>query len=119
MNRMNIAIAGGSVAGCAAAAALLADGHHVAVFERSPRALTGRGAGIGTQASVLRSMVERGLVDRDMPTFHAEGFPHVGRTIDQEPLGRTAWVAPVTIEVLNWGDLYGNLRRREIGRAHV
>lgn len=109
---LSIGIVGGSIAGCAAAVALMRAGHRVRVFERSPGALVGRGAGIGTQLSVLRSLVEHDLVDADMPHFHAENLPHVGRTTADERLGRTAWSIPITIEMLNWGDLYHNLRRR-------
>lgn len=115
--RLSVGIVGGSIAGCAAAVTLVHAGHRVTVFERSPGELEGRGAGIGTQLSVLRSLVERGLIDADMPYFHAEGFhadgfPHVGRTTADERLGHTAWVAPITTELLNWGDLYRSLRER-------
>jgi 2-polyprenyl-6-methoxyphenol hydroxylase-like FAD-dependent oxidoreductase len=74
--------------------------------------LVGRGAGIGTQLSVLRFLAKRDLIDAGIPSFHAEGFPHVGRTTADERLGRTAWVVPITIEMLNWGDVYRNLRKR-------
>ena len=110
--RLSIGIVGGSIAGCAAAVALMRAGHRVTVFERSPGALVGRGAGIGAQQSVLRSLVERDLIDADMPRFHAESFPHVGTTTACERLGHTAWNVPITMELLNWGDLYSNLRKR-------
>jgi 2-polyprenyl-6-methoxyphenol hydroxylase-like FAD-dependent oxidoreductase len=110
--RLRVGIVGGSIAGCAAAVALLRTGQNVTVFESSPNELTGRGAGIGTQMSVLRALRERDLIDVDMPYFHAKGFPHVGRTTAGDRLGRTAWVAPITTELLNWGDLYRNLRKR-------
>jgi 2-polyprenyl-6-methoxyphenol hydroxylase-like FAD-dependent oxidoreductase len=109
---LKIGIVGGSIAGCAAAVALMRAGHRVTVFERSPGALVGRGAGIGTQSSVLRSLVERDLIDADMPHFHAESFPHVGRTTAYERQGHTAWKVPITMELLNWGDIYRNLRKR-------
>jgi 2-polyprenyl-6-methoxyphenol hydroxylase-like FAD-dependent oxidoreductase len=41
-----------------------------------------------------------------------EGFPHVGRTTANDRLGRTAWTIPITMELLNWGNLYRNLRKR-------
>lgn len=95
---LKVGIVGGSIAGCAAAIALMRAGHRVTVFERSSETLVGRGAGIGTQLSVLRSLVERDMIDADMPHFHAEGFPHVGRTTADDRLGRTAWMAPVTMD---------------------
>jgi len=109
--RLRVGIVGGSIAGCTAAIELVRAGHHVQVFERSTGVLTGRGAGIGTPLSVIHSLVERHLIDADMPYFHVECIPHIGRTTTAERLGRTAWVIPVTIELLNWGDLYRNLRR--------
>jgi 2-polyprenyl-6-methoxyphenol hydroxylase-like FAD-dependent oxidoreductase len=110
-NGLKVGIVGGSIAGCTAAAELVRAGHHVTVFERSTGELTGRGAGIGTPMSVIQSLVERHLIDANMPYFHVERIPHIGRTTTDERLGRTAWEIPVTIELLNWGDLYRNLRR--------
>jgi 2-polyprenyl-6-methoxyphenol hydroxylase-like FAD-dependent oxidoreductase len=119
MKGLRIGVVGGSIGGCAAAVALTRAGHQVTVLERSPDALHGRGAGIGTQMSVLRSLMDRDFVDADMPHFHAKSFPHIGRTTGTERLGRTAWVVPITTELLNWGDLYINLRRRvPDGRYH-
>jgi NADPH-dependent glutamate synthase beta subunit-like oxidoreductase len=47
--RLRVGIVGGSIAGCAAAVALMRAGNSVTLFERSPDTLVGRGAGIGTQ----------------------------------------------------------------------
>jgi 2-polyprenyl-6-methoxyphenol hydroxylase-like FAD-dependent oxidoreductase len=112
VSRLKVAIVGGSIAGCTAAIELVRAGHRVKVFERSTGELTGRGAGIGTPMSVIQSLCERDLIDADMPYFHVERLPHIGRTQDDEVRGRTAWVIPATIELLNWGNLYRNLRKR-------
>lgn len=109
---LRVGIVGGSIAGCAAAIELLGAGHDVTVFERSPGALTGRGAGIGTPISTLEALVERGLLDADTPYFPVYRMPFIGRGSADDRYGHTAWVLPMQIALLNWGDLYGNLRRR-------
>lgn len=70
------------------------------------------GAGIATPTLVMKSFIERGLLDGDMPHFHVERIPHIGRTTTGERTGRTAWTIPMAIEVLNWRDLYRSLRAR-------
>jgi 2-polyprenyl-6-methoxyphenol hydroxylase-like FAD-dependent oxidoreductase len=109
---MEIAIVGGSIAGCAAAIELIRGGHRVTVFERSTGTLEGRGAGIGTPTGTLQQLVERDLVDADMPRFVVSGHPLGGRTTAEERLGRTALTLPLDMALCNWGDLYRQLRRR-------
>lgn len=109
---LNIGIIGGSIAGCTAAIELTRAGHTVQVYERSRGELKGRGAGIGTPMSAIESLVERDLIDSDMPYFHVGYLPHIGRTGADDRMGKTAWVIPAQIELLNWGDLYRNLRKR-------
>jgi 2-polyprenyl-6-methoxyphenol hydroxylase-like FAD-dependent oxidoreductase len=111
-NKLRIGIVGGSIAGCSAAIALSRAGHQVAVYERSTAELTGRGAGIGTPPSVIEDLIAEDYIDADMPHFKVKSIPHIGRTNSKESLGHIPWVVPVTIELLNWGDLYRNLRKR-------
>ena len=47
---LQIAVVGGSIAGCCAAVELTRAGHHAEIFERSGGALVGQGAGIGVLA---------------------------------------------------------------------
>ena len=47
-NSLRIGVVGGSISGCAAAIEMSRAGYEVTVFERSAKALKGRGAGIGT-----------------------------------------------------------------------
>jgi 2-polyprenyl-6-methoxyphenol hydroxylase-like FAD-dependent oxidoreductase len=96
---LSIGVVGGSISGCTAA-------------ERSGDTLKGRGAGIGTPPSVIRSFRDLDMVDSDLPCFHVERLAHIGRTDGGEHLGCTSWVTPFTIELLNWGDLYRSLRHR-------
>ncbi len=109
---LTIGIVGGSIAGCSAAIELTRAGYDVQVFERSQGELDGRGAGIGIPTSAIEALVERNLVDSGIPVYHVGSIRHIGRTSAGERLGHTAWVAPAQIELLNWGDIYHNLRRR-------
>lgn len=109
---MDVGIVGGSIAGCAAAVELIRGGHRVTVFERSTGTLRGRGAGIGTPTGTLETLVERDLVDADMPRFVVSSHPLGGRTTAEESLGRTALTLPLDMALCNWGDLYRQLRRR-------
>jgi 2-polyprenyl-6-methoxyphenol hydroxylase-like FAD-dependent oxidoreductase len=109
---LRIGIVGGSISGCAAAIELSRAGHKVTVFERSPGELKGRGAGIGTPVSMVQALIERDLLDADFPYFTSSAMPFLGRKSAEDRLGHTAWVMPISLALLNWGDLYSNLRRR-------
>ena len=126
---LNIGIVGGSISGCSAAIVLAAAGHQVTVFERSPHELKGRGAGIGTSQATLDSLIDQNLIDNDFPYFSQHQMPFIGRAAPDDRLGHTAWTMPVGLALLNWGDLYTNLRRRvpdaayhpgkHVARAHM
>jgi 2-polyprenyl-6-methoxyphenol hydroxylase-like FAD-dependent oxidoreductase len=109
---LRVGIVGGSIAGCSAAIELSRAGHRVTVFERSAGELTGRGAGIATPRGIMGSMAGRDLIDAAMPYFAVEAITYVGLSTRDTRLGHLAWAAPLDIAVLNWGDLYRNLRRR-------
>jgi 2-polyprenyl-6-methoxyphenol hydroxylase-like FAD-dependent oxidoreductase len=109
---LQIGIVGGSISGCAAAIALARAGHAVTVVERSRGDLKGRGAGIGTPRSAIASLRERDMVGPDLHCFEVGHFSHIGGASRHGRFGRTAWKTPVTIDLLNWGDLYRDLRRR-------
>jgi 2-polyprenyl-6-methoxyphenol hydroxylase-like FAD-dependent oxidoreductase len=68
MGRRRVAVVGGSIAGCAAAAELARAGCEASIFERSASALDDRGAGIFAPPSHLHLLRSRNLVDGDMPT---------------------------------------------------
>jgi 2-polyprenyl-6-methoxyphenol hydroxylase-like FAD-dependent oxidoreductase len=109
---LKIGIIGGSIAGCTAAIELSRTGHHVTVFERSPGELKDRGAGMAAPVDTINTLIARDLVDANMPRFHIDEIPHVGRSPADETYGHIAWRVPVTLKPFNWGDLYRNLRRR-------
>ncbi len=59
MDRASVAVVGGSLGGLTAACLLRDDGHDVTVYERSPRPLEQRGAGIGFLEASYRYLVDR------------------------------------------------------------
>jgi 2-polyprenyl-6-methoxyphenol hydroxylase-like FAD-dependent oxidoreductase len=112
---LNVAIVGGSLAGCAAAIALRRVGCEVTVYERSRGKLEDRGAGIGMPLALLHTLIERDLVDADMAHFQATKAPFV-LCADAEGgdhgRGRLLWEQPIAAAVTNWGIVYRHLRSR-------
>ena len=109
---LNIGVVGGSISGCSAGIVLSEAGHNVTIFERSAHELKGRGAGIGTTMPMIESLIEHDMIDPDFPYFQLHEMPFIGRTAPDDRLGHTAWSMPINIALLNWADLYTNLRRR-------
>lgn len=107
---MKIGIVGGSIAGCSAAFLLLRDGHEVTVFERSRKALVGRGGGIGTLPALIEQLKDEGLIKNNFASFHINKMPFVGKLASAEPYGKVAWAMPMNLEVFHWNELWGQLR---------
>jgi 2-polyprenyl-6-methoxyphenol hydroxylase-like FAD-dependent oxidoreductase len=109
---LDVAIVGGSLAGCSAAILLTRAGHDVHVFERSRGGLVGRGGGIATPGPLLASMVHAGVVDTTFPHLKATATPFVIRTADEPVEGRITWELPLDVAVFHWSALWRALRRR-------
>jgi 2-polyprenyl-6-methoxyphenol hydroxylase-like FAD-dependent oxidoreductase len=107
-----VAVVGGSIAGCAVAVELARAGCAVTLFERSGEELKDRGAGIAVPTAVIETLIARDLVDADIARFPVPAFLRVSRTLDEPAYGRLAWAQPAALFALNWGSLYRNLRRR-------
>ena len=109
---MKVGIVGGSIAGCTAAIELLRAGHEVAVLERSRGGLTGRGAGIGTPLETITTLVSRGLIDADTPRIVVSEHPLASRQDANDRYGRRALTLPLNMALVNWSDLWRQLRFR-------
>ena len=112
LRELDIAVVGGSIAGCTAAIELARLGCKVTLFERSGEELKDRGAGLGVPASVIATFITRDLIDADLPYFPAPAFLRICRTAQEPRYGRLAWAQPATLAALNWGGLFRNLRKR-------
>jgi 2-polyprenyl-6-methoxyphenol hydroxylase-like FAD-dependent oxidoreductase len=109
---MKVGIVGGSIAGCTAGVELLRAGHQVSVLERSRGGLTGRGAGIGTPVETIETLVSRDLIDAEMPRFVVSEHPLASRKDANDRYGHRALILPLNMALLNWGDLWRQLRAR-------
>jgi 2-polyprenyl-6-methoxyphenol hydroxylase-like FAD-dependent oxidoreductase len=115
---LSVGILGGSIAGCAVAVELARAGCDVVVLESRGEEPKDRGAGIGLPLPLVKTLVERDLIDADMPHFDVSPIVHVARDEQDERHGRVLWEQPGSIALVNWGTLYRNLRRRVPGRGY-
>lgn len=109
---LTVGVIGGSIAGCTVAIELSRLGSDVTLFERTGEELKDRGAGIGVPPSVVETFVKRDLVDASIPYFVSNTFMRIWRTESERKYGYLAWDQPARLELLNWGGLYQNLRKR-------
>jgi len=116
---MRVGIVGGSIAGCTAAIELLRAGHDVTVMERSRGGLTGRGAGIGTPLETIATLVARDLIDADTPRLVVSEHPLASRKDANDRYGHRALTLPLNMALVNWGDLWHQLRSRVPDATYV
>lgn len=116
---MKVGIVGGSIAGCTAAVELVRADHDVTVLERSRGGLTGRGAGIGTPVETIETLVSRDLIDADMPRSVVSEHPLASRKDTNDRYGHRALILPLNMALLNWGDLWRQLRSRVPDSAYA
>lgn len=84
MEPISIQVVGGSLGGLTAACLLRDAGHDVTVFERSPRELEERGAGIGFLPATSRYLEERAGVDLSrisVATHHIRYLDRAGKVV--------------------------------------
>src|SRR5579859_1582195 len=108
---LRIGVVGGSISGCAIAAALRDGGHDVEVFESSSTDRHSQGAAIITPRDVLSRLRQGGLLQADFPSCSADAIRYQmrGSGGGLQPLGRVQ----LQLAGIEWGDLFRSLR------AHV
>ncbi|MDT0379043.1 FAD-dependent monooxygenase [Streptomyces sp. DSM 42041] len=112
MSGRAVAVVGGSIAGCAAAGALLRGGAaRVTVFERADGRLRDRGVGIAQHADRFDELEAAGYVSARIA--HVPLTRRVWRVRDGDaPHGRTLAVHPFPFRAYTWGALWAGLRER-------
>lgn len=106
-----VAVVGGSIAGCAAAIALSRVGCSVTVYERSQRDLADRGFGVGLPLGLHQELVSGGYLDASTPYVRylerswltSGGGPGTVRELARQPF---------QIACENWAMLWRALRAR-------
>jgi 2-polyprenyl-6-methoxyphenol hydroxylase-like FAD-dependent oxidoreductase len=94
-------------------------GHRVTVFEHSHAELKGLlGAGLGTPTPMFKTMLERGLVDPDLPHTTLEFMEFVGRAPGSHR-GHVALRLPLIFVAFHWGDFYRRLRAKVPDEAYL
>jgi 2-polyprenyl-6-methoxyphenol hydroxylase-like FAD-dependent oxidoreductase len=110
--QLQIAVVGGSIAGCCAAVELARSGHAVDVFERSASALIGQGAGIGLHNDTLEGLLARDLIDSDLPRLQMLDQALLAKTGSEARMGRESLRVRRPAWTVNWADLHRNFRAR-------
>jgi len=107
---LHVAVVGGSISGCAVAAALQNRGHDVTVFERTTTDRRDQGSAIVTPATVLSQLETAGLIGGDLPRCPADAIQYKTRGVDGSvrPLGEVA----LPLAAFEWTDLFQTLRDR-------
>jgi 2-polyprenyl-6-methoxyphenol hydroxylase-like FAD-dependent oxidoreductase len=107
---LNIAVVGGSIAGCFAALELARDGHAVDVFERELSPLNG--AGIGVVPGTWQVLLRREWLSADLPRLEMQRQVFATHAPGGPALGERAWTMPAPGFALHWSDLQRSLRAR-------
>ncbi|WP_179400925.1 FAD binding domain-containing protein [Burkholderia guangdongensis] len=100
---MKIIIAGGSIAGLAAALTLDCIGHHVEIYERSPTPLRGLGGGVAVLRRMMVFLEQHGHHCRDMISVPT----HRRRWIDRD--GAVTRDEPEMLPFSSWDAVYRSL----------
>ncbi|MEZ0068127.1 2-polyprenyl-6-methoxyphenol hydroxylase-like FAD-dependent oxidoreductase [Streptacidiphilus sp. MAP12-20] len=112
MQGQRVAVVGGSIAGCAAARALVRAGAgEVVVFERARGRLQDRGVGLAIQNERYAELEAAGYLDAAMPWVQLTRRPWVVRSGDARA-GRGIAALPFPYRSYNWGSLWQELHRR-------
>lgn len=108
----DVAVVGGSIAGCATAlAAHRAGAGRVTVYERTAGRLADRGVGLAVHNARYAELAAAGYLDTAMPWVQLATRRWYVRD-GAEPLGRQIGALPFPFRSYCWGPLWQELRRR-------
>ncbi len=110
--KLNIAIIGGSIAGCMSAILLGKGGHNVSVYERSRKGLVGRGGGVTTSRTVLDQMKAADILDADFPSSPYSELQLSKVSADEQQFGRCPLTRALDMNCVHWSGMWENMRKR-------
>ena len=105
---MKVAVIGGSIAGCTIAS-LLQEKFEVTVFERATN-LKSRGAGITMAPSLMKSLIDKELLDENLLTYPASTRTFHCKDPRKPKFGKSIWEQDIEILGLHWDEIYSNIR---------
>ena len=108
---MKIAVIGGSITGCAAAAAALRKGYSVDVYEKEGE-LRPQGAGLSLPKELVETLKKEELIP-ELQTLHLSKRFFIARDSKQSAEGKIIWEQPVSGETVHWSELYKKLRKNK------
>jgi 2-polyprenyl-6-methoxyphenol hydroxylase-like FAD-dependent oxidoreductase len=106
---LEVAVVGGSIVGCTAAAALAAIGCRVTVLERSRGALQTRGSGLVLPGRLIPSLLARGLLPSEFEWRQVPNRNWIVKDGDVR-MGRLIWQQPFTVSAVSWAGLFKAFR---------
>lgn len=107
---MNIAVIGGSIAGCAVAL-LLKDKFNITVYERTGN-LQSRGAGITIPKELLTTLINKNMLDFDIVAYSLTNRKFYCHSSKNTDYGYCLWQQNIETVSLHWDTLFSNLRKR-------
>ena len=108
MQRVRVAVVGGSLGGLTAACLLRDDGHDVTLYERSPREMEERGAGIGLMEATSRYLTQRLGLALDEVSIHTDVVRYLARDGSvvhetHQPYYVSSWTTVYRHLLQHWG----------------
>ncbi len=106
----NIAIIGGSIAGCAMALVLTRCGFNVTIYERSTSALSDRGAGICIPEELHNLLIKQNIFDEDINHLKINTRQFIRSGSQRE--ADVFWHHDLRPVAYNWSEIYQQLYKR-------
>lgn len=109
MQGKKIIICGGSIAGCVSAILLSRLGVQIKILERSGGQIKS-GSGITLPESIVDECITHDLLDPNIPRLKIKNRCFIRK--DKKHQDLKFWDQSVSVQALNWVDVYKNLRKR-------
>lgn len=107
LDKLRVAVVGGSIAGHLNALSLMRHGASVTVFERSSKnSFTDRGVGIGVPTAVVNAVKELGYFSENVKHDNCPEFKRIVPSSEYPREGKLLWLQPVPFELMSWSEIF-------------